>query len=74
MPGLDLAHEYATQLRTTTPFTRVREGVLHLLPPVPGHTEDQHRSALDSLVRRGTLQEYRYIDAKPQAAILAICA
>lgn len=74
MAGFDLSAYYASQLRQAAPFTSVREGCLHLLAPRPGHTERQHRDALDSLVRRGTLQEYHYIDAKPQAAILAIRA
>lgn len=73
-----LAAHYQQHLLTSAPFSKARTGGdtgdLYLLPPHPdAHLEDHH-AAMRSLVTSGLLTDYRYIDSKPQAAILAIRA
>lgn len=72
MPIDDLALHYAGQLRRLMPLVDTIDGEVYLLAPAEGYTDRQHRDALSALVRGGTLRNYRYIDSKPQAAILAV--
>ncbi|NBX58829.1 MAG: hypothetical protein EBT64_10175 [Gammaproteobacteria bacterium] len=72
MPVAKLAHLYAQQLRRLMPLVDTIDGEVYLLAPAHGYTDEEHRAALSSLVRGGTLRNYRYIDSKPQAAILAV--
>jgi hypothetical protein len=73
-----LAARYQQHLLTSTPFSRARSGAdggdLYLLPPDPSAPLDDHHAAMRTLVSSGLLSDYRYIDSKPQAAILAIRA
>lgn len=48
------------------PFISADTADVYLLPA------GQDTSHMDALVRRGTLTAYRYVDASPNAAILAI--
>lgn len=72
MPVDDLARLYATQLTRVMPLVDTIDGEVYLLTPAQGYTDEQHHAALSSLVRGGTLRNYRYIDSRPQAAILAV--
>lgn len=56
------------------PFVYTREGDVYLLPPIPDVPQSLQEEALQELVTLGLLSEYRYIDAKPQPAILAVRA
>jgi hypothetical protein len=69
-----LAAHYQRLIAASSPFVHSTAGDLHLLPPLTGCSESQHHAALTSLVALGVLSEYRYIDSKPQPAILAIKA
>lgn len=73
-----LAAYYQQQLLVASPFSRALSGRgsgdLYLLPPHPDWDVTDQHSAMQSLVTSGVLSEYRYIDSKPQAAILAVRA
>jgi hypothetical protein len=73
-----LAVQYQQHLRTSLPFSRTNRGQglidIFLIPPEPTATAGETRAAMQSLVDQGVLFDYRYIDSKPQAAILAIRA
>jgi hypothetical protein len=73
-----LAAHYQQHLLASTPFSRALSGNgtgdIYLLPPNPDADLDAQHAAMRSLVSSGLLSDYRYIDSKPQAAILAIRA
>lgn len=56
------------------PFAQSESGDLFLLAPLPDISESDQRAALAHLVSLGVLSVYRYIDSKPQPAILAVRA
>ena len=72
MPAL-VAH-CQQQLRQSAPFTHSDKGVLHLILPHESFDQDSHEQALQSLQDTGVIAYYRYIDSKPQPAILAVLA
>lgn len=69
-----LAAQYQHSISSAAPFATSQSGDLFLLRPVDDVSADQHRQALAHLVSLGSLSDYRYIDASPQPAILAIRA
>lgn len=56
------------------PFSKSDQGDLFLIAPLPDIPSERQQDALDHLVNLGVLSAYRYIDAKPQPAILAVLA
>lgn len=56
------------------PFAQSQSGDLFLLSPLPDIPHEEQRLALAHLVSLGALSDYRYIDATPQPAVLAIRA
>ena len=68
------AAHYQQAIGRVTPFSQSARGDIYLIAPLPDIPDDAHRPALAQLVSLGVLSDYRYIDAKPQAAILAIRA
>jgi hypothetical protein len=72
--AVSLAAQYLSQISRSSPFARSRDGYIHLLTPLAGVPVATQRQALDHLVSLGALCECRYIDAKPQPAIIAIRA
>lgn len=56
------------------PFAQSDAGDLFLIAPLPDIPSERQQDALDHLVSLGVLSAYRYIDAKPQPAILAVRA
>jgi hypothetical protein len=69
-----VAARYQQALQRSTPFSQSESGDLFLLAPLPDIPERDQRAALAHLVSLGVLSVYRYIDAKPQPAILAVRA
>jgi len=69
-----VAAHYQQAMKRTTPFAQSESGDLFLLAPLPDIPEADQRAALAHLVSLGVLSVYRYIDAKPQPAILAVRA
>ena len=74
LTAASLGAHYQRIICASRPLLSAREGDLHLVPPVPDTPQDIHEQALQGLVSLGVLTEYRYIDAKPQPAILAVRA
>lgn len=76
-PASLVAH-YQQHLQASQPFSlassRHGAGDIYLLPPHPNACLDDQHIAMRALVRLGLLSDYRYIDAEPQAVILAIRA
>jgi len=62
------------QLEQCVPMASHQLGEIHLLEPHSDFSPQQHCDALDSLIERGVLAAYRYIEAVPNAAILAVRA
>lgn len=56
------------------PFSRSEAGDIFLIAPLPEIPSERQRDALAHLVSLGVLSAYRYIDANPQPAILAVRA
>lgn len=56
------------------PFSKSDAGDMFLIAPLPDIPSDRQKDALAHLVNLGVLSAYRYIDAKPQPAILAVRA
>lgn len=69
-----IAAHYQQAIGHTTPFAQSESGDIYLVPPLPDIPDEAHQPALARLVSLGVLSDYRYIDAKPQAAILAVRA
>lgn len=69
-----IATEYQRLIGRAMPFAQSTSGDLFLLPPLPDVPDEKQRLALSHLVSLGALSDYRYIDAQPQPAILAIRA
>jgi hypothetical protein len=61
-------------MNRTMPFAQSESGDLFLLAPLPDIPESVQRSALAHLASLGVLSDYRYIDSKPQPAILVVRA
>ena len=66
-----LAAHYERHITQAAPFLETAGADVFLIPPGDGSDLD-HCAALDALVCRGALTDYRYIGAQPQPAILAI--
>ena len=77
-PAYHSVQSVATQLQQCIvaglPFSKSAAGDLFLIAPLPDILSDRQKDALDRLVNLGVLSAYRYIDAKPQPAILAVRA
>ena len=71
---VSVAAHYQQALKRTMPFAQSESGDLFLLAPLPDIPESDQRAALAHLVSLGVLSVYRYIDSKPQPAILAVRA
>jgi len=56
------------------PFSKSDAGDMFLIAPLPDIPSERQKDALTHLVNLGVLSAYRYIDAKPQPAILAVLA
>jgi hypothetical protein len=69
-----IAAYYQQLISKAMPFAQSESGDLFLLSPFPDVPTATQREALSHLVSLGALSDYRYIDAEPQAAILAIRA
>ena len=69
-----LGAHFQQLIGSSRPHVHTREGDVYLLPPIPGVSQALQEQALQGLVSLGLLSEYRYIDAKPQPAILAVRA
>lgn len=76
MPPSTAAFATALQSRvlSSSPFLHDATGTWVLLAPDTAIPPEEQCRALDHLVSCGVLTEYRYIDSKPQPAILAIRA
>lgn len=70
MPTL-LGH-FIDQLLSTTAFTLTKEGRIFLLHSHPSFSSQENRDALSALIREGFINDFRYIDAIPNAAVIAI--
>ncbi len=62
---------YERHITQMVPFLETAGADVYLIQPGDGSDLD-HCAALDALVCRGALTDYRYIGAQPQPAILAI--
>lgn len=60
------------QLLSTAAFTLTKEGRVLLLHAHPSFSTQEHREALSTLIHKGFINDFRYIDALPQAAVIAI--
>ena len=69
-----IATHYQQLIGKAMPFAHSQSGDLFLLSPFPDVPTDTQQEALSHLVSLGALRDYRYIDAQPQPAILAIRA
>jgi hypothetical protein len=69
-----LAAHYQQQIAASRPFVHSESGDVRLIKPFPDTPVADHHAALAGLVRSGVLSDYRYIESKPQPAILAITA
>ncbi|MGA1640997.1 MAG: hypothetical protein ACO4AL_11670 [Steroidobacteraceae bacterium] len=70
--GYPLVDLYEHRVTRAAPFVETPVAEVLLIEPAPEASDLEHCSALDALVSRGTLSDYRYIGAQPQPAILAI--
>lgn len=69
-----VAAHYQQAIGQVAPFAQSESGDIYLIAPLPDIPDEAHQPALAQLVSLGVLSDYRYIDVKPQAAILAIRA
>lgn len=74
LTAASLGAQFQQNIGAMRPFLHTREGDVYLLQPIAGASRALQEEALASLVSLGLLSEYRYIDAKPQPAILAVRA
>lgn len=61
-----------SQLVTTIPFTKAKEGCVLLLHPHMAFSIQEHHDALAQMSEQGLIHEFRYIDAIPTPSILAV--
>jgi hypothetical protein len=68
-------HSYLqSAIRSAVPFLQSGPGPLLLIAPAAGRSQREHEQVLCTLQEAGVLTFYRYIDSKPQPAILAVRA
>lgn len=60
------------QLLFSSPFTHSPQGKVYLLRTHPDFSARQHSTALSSLAGEGFITDFKYIDASPKAAVIAI--
>lgn len=70
--GYPLVDLYQRRIARAALFVETPDADVLLIQPAPEATDLEHCAALDALVSRGTLSDYRYIGAQPQPAILGI--